>query len=179
MSYTLKENEIVFAKIRETAIVPSKKLEDAGYDLYANFEEDYFVIEAGKTRAVPTGIATAFSSKFYIQIEERSSMAKLGVKKSGGVFDSGYRGEYFIMTYNTNDKPFVISKIQADEMPEEFEVNGVTYKKVDVIIYPYTKAICQAVVQEVPVLEETELTYEELCEIKSERGKGGFGSSGK
>ena len=89
MSYTLKENEIAFAKIRETAVIPTKKLEDAGYDLYANFEEDYFVIEPGKTKAVPTGIATAFSSRYYIQIEERSSMAKLGVKKSGGVFDSG------------------------------------------------------------------------------------------
>mgnify|MGYP002514015520 CR=1 FL=1 len=66
----LKENEIAFAKIRETAIIPTKKLEDAGYDLYANFEEDYFVIEAGKTRAVPTGIATAFSSKYYIQIDK-------------------------------------------------------------------------------------------------------------
>ena len=179
MSVTLKENEIAFAKIRETAIIPTKKLEDAGYDLYANFEEDYFVIEAGATRAVPTGIATAFSSKYYIQIEERSSMAKIGVKKSGGVFDSGYRGEYFIMTYNTNDKPFVISKTAAEEMPETFEVDGKTYKTVDVMIYPYTKAVCQAVLQEIPVLEEIELTYEELCEIKSERGKGGFGSSGK
>lgn len=179
MSITLKENEIAFAKIRETAIIPTKKLEDAGYDIYANFEEDYFVIEAGATRAVPSGIACAFSSKYYIQIEERSSMGKLGIKKSSGVFDSGYRGEYFIMTYNTNNKPFVISKIAAEEMPEEFEVQGKTYKTADVIVYPYTKAICQAVVQEIPVLEEKELTYAELCEIKSERGKGGFGSSGK
>ena len=179
MSVTIKENEIAFAKIRETAIIPSKKLEDAGYDLYANFEEDYFVIEAGKTRAVPTGIACAFSSKYYIQIEERSSTGKLGIKKSSGVFDSGYRGEYFIMTYNTNDKPLVISKIAIEEMPETFEVGEKTYKTAEVIVYPYTKAICEAVVQEVPVLKEIELTYEELCSIASERGKGGFGSSGK
>ena len=179
MSVTIKENEIAFAKIRETAIIPSKKLEDAGYDLYANFEEDYFVIEAGKTRAVPTGIACAFSSKYYIQIEERSSTGKLGIKKSSGVFDSGYRGEYFIMTYNTNDKPLVISKIAVEEMPEAFEVGEKTYKTAEVIVYPYTKAICEAVVQEVPVLKEIELTYEELCSIASERGKGGFGSSGK
>ena len=49
MSIVLKDNEIVFAKIRETAIIPSKKLEDAGYDLYANFEEDYFVFEPFET----------------------------------------------------------------------------------------------------------------------------------
>ena len=179
MSVILKENEIAFAKIRETAIIPSKKLEDAGYDLYANFEEDYFVIEAGATRAVPTGIACAFSSRYYAQVEERGSTGKLGIKKSSGVMDSGYRGEYLIMTYNTNQKPLVISKVSADEMQDEFEVSGVTYKKADVIIYPYTKAICQIVLHEVPVLEEKELSYAELCEIKSERGAGRFGSSGK
>ena len=179
MSIVLKDNEIVFAKIRETAIIPSKKLEDAGYDLYANFEEDYFVIKPHATRAVPTGIACAFSSKYYAQVEERGSTGKIGMKKSSGVFDSGYRGEYLIMTYNTNDKPIVISKIAADEMPEEFEVQDMTYKKADVIVYPYEKAICQIVLQEVPVLEERELTYEELCSIASERGAGRFGSSGK
>ena len=179
MSVILKENEIAFAKIRETAIIPSKKLEDAGYDFYANFEEDYFVIEAGATRAVPTGIACAFSSRYYAQVEERSSTGKLGIKKSSGVMDSGYRGEYLIMTYNTNQKPLIISKVSADEMPEEFEVSGVTYKKAECVIYPYTKAICEVVLHEVPVLETRELSYEELCSIASERGKGGFGSSGK
>ena len=179
MGVILKENEIAFAKIRETAIIPSKKLEDAGYDLYANFEEDYFVIKPYKTRAVPTGIACAFSSKYYAQVEERSSTGKLGIKKSSGVMDSGYRGEYLIMTYNTNDKPLVISKIAVDEMPDEFEVDGETYAKENVIVYPYTKAICEIVLHEVPVLETRELSYEELCSIASERGKGGFGSSGK
>ena len=104
----LKDNELRFAKIRETARVPSKKDEDAGFDMYADFDEDFYVIEAGESRPVPTGIAIAFSKKYYAQIEERSSMAKIGIKKSGGVFDSGYRGEYFIVTYNTNKKPFII-----------------------------------------------------------------------
>lgn len=175
----VNDNEIYFAKIRNDAIIPTKKLEDAGYDLYANFEEDYFVIEPGKTRPVPTGIATAFSSKYYIQVEERSSMAKLGIKKSGGVFDSGYRGEYFIMTYNTNDIPFVISKKSVDEIEDEFEINGKKYNKTNCLIYPYSKAICQLVLQEIPVLQEKEISYEELKEISSERGAGGFGSSGK
>lgn len=174
----VKGNELYFARVRESAIVPTKKLEDAGYDTYANFEEDYFVIGAGKTRAVPTGIATAFSPKYYIQVEERGSTGKLGVKKSSGVIDSGYRGEYFIMLYNTNDKPFVISKLD-DNIPDEFEVDGINYKKDEVIIYPYKKAICQLVVQEVPVMEEKEISYEELQGIVSERGTGKFGSTGK
>lgn len=116
MNYFENLDAIYFAKIRPTAIIPTKKLEDAGYDMYADFEGDYLVIKPGETKAVPTGIAIAFSSKYYAQVEERSSMAKIGVKKSGGVFDSGYRGEYFIMTYNTNKKPFIISAKPFDDV---------------------------------------------------------------
>lgn len=173
------ENEICFAKINPQAVIPTKKQEDAGYDFYACFDGDYFVIEAGETKGVPTGIATAFSSKYYAQVEERSSMAKLGIKKSGGVIDSGYRGEWFIMTYNTNKIPFVISKIAPDQVPDEFLVNGKTYNKTQVILYPSTKAITQVIMQEVPVLTTKELSYEQLLSIKSERGTGGFGSSNK
>lgn len=175
----IEGNEIYFAKIRPTAIIPTKKDEDAGYDLYANFEEDYFVIEAFATRAVPTGIAIAFSSKYYAQVEERGSTGKAGMKKSSGVFDSGYRGEYLIMIYNTNTKPLVISKKPLEEMPETFEANGKTYTTSECVYYPYTKGICQIVLQEVPVMEEKEISYEELCQIKSERGAGRFGSSNK
>lgn len=173
------EKDIYFSKTKESAVIPSKKLEDAGYDFYACFDGDYFVVNAGETKPIPTGIATAFSSKYYAQVEERSSMAKLGIKKSGGVIDSGYRGEWLIMTYNTNKKPFVISKLSPDDVPAVFEVDGVTFNKDEVLLYPSKKAIAQVVLQEVPVLESHEISYEELLTIESERGIGGFGSSKK
>ncbi|MBQ8451642.1 MAG: dUTP pyrophosphatase [Clostridia bacterium] len=179
MKINVSDKEIYFAKIRESAKIPTKKDEDAGYDVYADFEDDFFVIKPGESRPVPTGIATAFSNKYYAQIEERSSMAKNGIKKSGGVFDSGYRGEYFIVTYNTNSKPFIISKTPIEELDETFEVNGEKFSKNNVIIYPYTKAICQIVMHILPTLESKEISYNELCNIESERGKGGFGSSKK
>ena len=176
---TVEENELYFAKIRPSAIIPTKKDEDAGYDLYADFDEDFFVINPGQTKAITTGIAVAFSNKYYAQIEERSSMAKLGIKKSGGVFDSGYRGEYMIMTYNTNDKPFIISKAPVEEVAENFEIDGVVYDKSQIILYPKSKAICQIVMQIIPKLDEKEISYDELKAIASERSVGGFGSSGK
>lgn len=175
----LDDDKIFFAKVKPNAVIPSKKKEDAGYDVYACFDEDYFVIEPFKTRAVPTGIASAFSSKYYAQVEERSSTGKLGLKKSSGVIDSGYRGEYLIMTYNTNDVPFVITKLETDEIPETFTVDEKVYNKNQVVLYPYKKAICQVVMHIVPCLEEAELPYEELLKISSERGTSGFGSSGK
>lgn len=175
----IQDDEIYFAKMREGATIPTKREEDAGYDLYALFDGDFFVIEPGETRAVPTGLAMAFNKKYYAQVEERSSMAKLGIKKSGGVFDSGYRGEYLIMTYNTSRVPFVISKIAKEEMPAEFEADGKKYKKDEAIIYPYTKAICEIVLQIVPHLKENEVSYEQLLTFESERKTGGFGSSNK
>jgi len=179
MEHIVKDDEFFFAKLRETAKIPTKKLEDAGFDTYADFEEDFFVIKPGETRPIPTGIATAFSPKYYVQVEERSGMAKNGIKKSGGVIDSGYRGEYFILTYNTNKKPFIISKIAEADLDDEFVVDGETYEKDECIIYPYTKAICQLVVQEVPALEVKEVSYQDLLHFESERGDGRFGHSGK
>lgn len=174
-----KDDEIFFAKMKPNAIIPSKKDEDAGYDVYACFDEDFFVIEPYQTRAIPSGIAAAFSKKYYAQVEERSSMAKIGIKKSGGVMDSGYRGEYLICTYNTRNLPFIISKKTSDELAEEFEIDGKLYKKSEVILYPYTKAICQIVLQEIPALNAKEISYDVLKAISSERGAGGFGHSGK
>ena len=173
----MTSSEIYFAKIREGAKIPTKREEDAGFDMWACFDEEFFVIEPGETRPIPTGIATAFDSKYYAQIEERSSMAKLGIKKSGGVIDSGYRGEYLILTYNTNKVPFIISKTPIEELPESFTVGDRAYEKSKAIIYPYTKAICQMILQIVPKLSQHEISYEELCKIESERKTGGFGST--
>lgn len=176
---TAKTNQIYFAKMRDDARIPTKKAEDAGYDVYSCFDGDYFVVEPGETRAVPTGIASAFNKKYYAQVEERSSMAKLGIKKSGGVIDSGYRGEYLIMTYNTNKVPFVISKVAKEQMPAEFKVGKKSYKTAQAIIYPYSKAVCQIVLQIVPKLKTKEVSYAELQKFTSERKTGGFGSSNK
>ena len=133
----VKEDEIYFAKLREDAIIPTKKKEDAGYDLYACFDEDFFVIEPLETRPVPTGIAAAFSNKYYAQVEERSSTGKIGLKKSSGVMDSGYRGEYLVLTFNTNKKPMVITKLDEANIPEQFEVGQKKYKKSNHFILPY------------------------------------------
>ena len=34
----LHDNELLFAKVRPDAIIPSKDDENAGYDIYANFK---------------------------------------------------------------------------------------------------------------------------------------------
>lgn len=58
-------------------------------------------------------------------------------------------------------------------------ISGESFYSEPTIIYPYTKAIAQAEVCEVPVMNQYEISYEELKEIPSNRGVGALGSTGK
>jgi len=159
---------IKFAKVKESAIIPTKRDEDAGYDIYACFDEEYIKINPLETKLIPTGIATAIPVDYYFQIEERGSTGSQGIKKSAGIIDSGYRNEIFVAITNCNDKPLVITK----------EINT-DYLKDDYIVYPYSKAIAQMILHKVHNFKTKIIDYKELIEIPSERGTGSLGSSGK
>lgn len=115
---------IKFAKVRENAIIPSKDVENAGYDIYGIFEgnnDKNRIVKPHTTKLIPTGIACALPSKYYFQVEERGSTGSKGIKKSAGVIDSGYRGEIFIaITNSTNnylvfgDKDSYIAEAKAE-----------------------------------------------------------------
>ena len=166
----LLENQLLFAKVKEGAIIPTKTEENAGRDLYACFDEDYIVIHPLETKLIPTGIATAFSPNYYAQIQERGFTVSKGIKYGVCVIDSGYRGEWFVPITNCNDVDLIIGKKDA---AINFDKD---YKN---IWYPYEKGIAQFVMIEVPKFEEKEVSLEELQSIKSERGTGALGSSGK
>ena len=102
-----KELEIIFAKVKENAIIPSKEEENAGFDIYAYWdgvEKKDKIIKPHTTKLIPTGIACALPIDYYFQVEERGSTGSKGIKKSAGVVDSGYRGEIFVAISNVNDK---------------------------------------------------------------------------
>lgn len=201
MNMTLEENDLLFAKVKPNAIIPTKDLENAGYDIYSCFEEDYIIIKPHSTQLIPTGIAAAMSDKYYLQVQERGSTGSKGMKYGAGVVDSGYRGEIFMCINNVNKKPIIISKLSYEELidkygeededgdieiplnPSERE-DGSLWINNDSeyfrpIIYPYEKAIGQLVVLRVPIMNVKEVTYEELLQVPSKRGTGKLGSSNK
>ena len=57
LSPMIYDDELYFAKVKPNAIIPSKRDEDAAYDIYACFDDDYLVIPPHKTVLIPTGIA--------------------------------------------------------------------------------------------------------------------------
>tara|TARA_A200000159_G_C7250201_1_gene308425 strand:- start:237 stop:725 length:489 start_codon:yes stop_codon:yes gene_type:complete len=122
---------------------------DAGCDLLA---AEQTVLEPGGGRVlIPTGIAIALPEGYAAFIQPRSGLAlKHGVTclNTPGLIDSGYRGELKVLLINTDPK-------------EPFEVNR-------------GERIAQLVIQKVEQAEF--LDVEDLSE--TERGDGGFGSTG-
>ena len=168
LMYKVEENELLFAKTKKNAIVPTKRDEDGCYDIYACFDEDEVTIKPFTNRLIDSGIATAFDKRWRLAIRERGSNSKSGLITMSGQVDSGYRGSIFVSLYNANSVPVIISK------------NVDTLEKTDDYIkVPYSKAVAQFAMEEVPVLEEKEIDYEILKTIASERGVGALGSSGK
>lgn len=171
-NYFNTHNELYFAKVRPEAKIPTKDLENAGYDLYCCFEEDFRVIPPHTTVLIPTGIATACHSDYCLILKERGSTGTKGMGQRSGIIDSGYRGEIFCPVSNLNSYPIVIAKEGVTSF-EEMYSNG------KALIYPYNKAITQILAVPVPRMEENEISFEELKNIPSKRGVGALGSSGK
>ena len=168
---------VKFAKVRPDAIIPSKRVEDMGFDIYANFDEDYIMIRSHETKLIPTGIASSCEPKYGFLLRERGSTGSKGIALRCGVIESGYRNEWFIGLTNTKDYPLFISKLSPEDTyikhyGEYMPIEGGT-------VYRYSKAIAQALVMPVPHVEVKEVSYEEFQQIQSERGLGALGSSNK
>ena len=185
------EVNIKFAKVRPDAIIPNKRDEDMGYDIYACFDEDYILLNPHETKLIPTGIASACDPGYGFLLFERGSTGSKGIARRCGVIDSGYRNEWFVGLTNTTDKALLISKLNGIELEKKllenigFEFDDEIAWKIihdelsNAIVYPYSKAIVQAIIAPVLETNKEEISYEDLKNIPSERGLGALGSSGK
>ncbi len=172
----LKGNKVFFAKLNPKGIIPSKKDENAGYDIYACFDDDYILLNEFETKPISTGIAWACSEDYYMQIYERSSTGIKGIKYSAGVIDSGYRGEFKIAIFNGTGKKLIFTYLEDEKLFTKYPEfkNDKKY-----LIYNCKKAIAQGVIHKVNKMEISEISYEELKQIPSTRKDNWNGSSNK
>lgn len=168
----MEDVSVLFAALRNDVRIPSKRDEDAGYDIYASFDEDYKIISPEETAMIPTGLISAFPSGYVMVLKERGSTGTKGIGQRSGVIDSGYRGEWIVPITNHNYRPIMIVKEGA--LKKDTTPNPSHY-----IIYPYEKAICQAILLQVPNHTVKHVTVDEVLAIGSARMDGKFGSSGK
>jgi len=143
--------EIPITRIDSDLPLPAYAKEgDAGADLIAN--ENVVLPPAGGRALISTGIAIAIPEGYAGFVQPRSGLAaKHGVTclNTPGLIDSGYRGELKVLLINTDP-----------ETPFEV-VKG--------------ERIAQLVIQRVESVEFIEV--EALSD--SDRGSGGFGSTGR
>lgn len=81
--------------------------EAAGFDIYSLQD---ITLQPGETTKVPTGVVFEVPQGFYLRVEDRSGMALKGIHKVGGIVDSDYRGELFIVLHNSKKEPYKIEK---------------------------------------------------------------------
>lgn len=162
---------IRFARVRPDAKIPSKRDEDAGYDLWPCFENDWIEIQPFESKLIPTGIASAIESNYAFIFRERGSTGTKNIKVNAGVIDSGFNGEWFVSIYNANKIPLFISKFGTTG-----EQSPIT-EHPDAILYPYDKAIAQAILIQVLRAEIEEVNYSEIANRNTERGTGQLGST--
>ena len=170
-----KNNNLIiyWDKLNNNAKVPTKRDEDAGFDIYSDSAED-IILKPNETKFFSTGLRSAFPKEFWVEIKERGSTGAVGLSVRSGVIDSGYRGEWKIMLTNVNKYPVVFSHT-VDKVTY---VKGKIFKnKVKKVIYPLSKAIAQAVVIPLPHIECR--PWDETQVAASERGQTGWGASGK
>ena len=141
---------VKFKKLHPDAIIPDYAHEgDAGMDLYS-IQDD--IIEPLTWKLIPTGLACELPTGTEGQVRSKSGIAlKNGVfvLNSPGTIDENYRGELGVILYNLNTKePFVIKKGQK---------------------------VAQYVINQIEYVDTVEIT-EDLS--STDRGAGGFGSSG-
>lgn len=123
----------------------------AGLDLFARLDQP-LRLEPGGRALIPTGLAIALPAGHEGQIRPRSGLALrhgIGLVNTPGTIDEDYRGEVGVLLINHGDEPFVI------------EAGA---RIAQLVVAPIRRVRVQLV-------EEAELG-------STERGSGGFGSTG-
>lgn len=171
-----KNNNLIiyWDKLNERAKLPSKRDEDAGFDIYSDSMEN-IILKPNETKFFTTGLRSAFPSNYWIEIKERGSTGAVGLSVRSGVIDSGYRGEWKIMLTNVNKYPVEFSR----NIDKVTYIKGKIFKnRIKKVIYPLTKAIAQAVVIPLPTIQ-CYCDKDKVDGTKSNRGETGWGASGK
>ncbi len=116
---------------------------------YDLYATETLTVLAGTTFKVQTGIHMAIPEGYYGRVADRSSMAAKGLHVVGGVIDSAYRGEIQVLMINNTNAVYTLQAGQK---------------------------FAQIIITKICELEPVVVELSDLPD--SERGSGGFGSSG-
>ena len=141
-----------FKKLNFNAKLPEYGSEfAAGMDLFSSNEE-IIGIHPGQRKMIPTGLSMSYDNpNYYMRIAPRSGLTvKNSIDVGAGVIDFDYRGEIKIVLINNGNEDFIVSKnMKIAQMIPTYSISPINVKITE-------------------VEEQTE----------TQRGSGGFGSTG-
>lgn len=144
---------------------------DACFDLYAAAD---VIIEPGETALVPTGLAFEIPAGYEMQIRPRSGITlKTPLRVQLGTVDSGYAGEVGVIVDNQTCGDHYVYRNGAQTI-DGVNVSDDSYHGCGSYLIRKGDRIAQAVIKPV---EQATFTVVDVLE-ETERGAGGFGSSG-
>ena len=157
-------------RLHPDAVLPKKAhTDDAGFDLVA--VEDA-LINPGETVLVKTGLAFELPPGYEMQIRPRSGVTlKTKLRVQLGTVDANYRGEVGVIVDNTSDRDATYSPC---DITGETVLNSGGQSIYSTYLIRKGDRIAQAVIQRLPSVEMIEV--DGLGD--SDRGAGGFGSTG-
>jgi len=141
-------------RLKKEAKLLSKREEDAGYDLYGIYDQDYKLLNPWEIFMIPTWIAIQIPKDKVFYICERSSTWTKWLARRAWVVDSWYRWEIFVPINNTSNKPIIFYK--KEEGLENFLSENKLLKD-NITLYSQKKAIAQAMILDVYNLEVEEV----------------------
>ena len=141
-----------YAKVRDTATAPAYMSAGAvGFDFYACLDCESVILKVGSSMLIPTGIVLVIPKRHGLFLLDRSSFGyKLSVEVYRGLIDNDYTDELILKLTNNGTRDVTI-------------FNG--------------ERFAQGIILKVPRWVFMEIPVEKIP--KTERGKGGFGSTGR
>lgn len=139
--------------IKEFGIPKFESVGAAAMDLRANVNHMGQLIQAGETALIPTGIAISLNNVSLVaKLYPRSSLGHkkgLVLGNGTGVVDSDYQGQVFVSLHNRSTEDYTIQRGER-----------IAQMAIEIVVRP-------------------EFSVVEQFASETERGEGGFGSTGK
>lgn len=157
-----QESNEIKVEVLDGGKMPTKAhASDAGWDLYAT--ED-ITIFPGQVMKHPLNIRMELPINTWAEITSKSGLGAKGLMVYAGVIDQGYRGIPHVVFTNL----WIIDQIDEQGYPL-MRTQPIVIKKGD--------RLAQLIMN--PYSESFYMTQVEKINIETDRGAGGFGSSGK
>ena len=132
----IEMEKIIWGKFTPTAITPTKRIKDAGFDIYEDTLRSQgkteYILQPFETKRFDTNIGLVIPEGYVAIAKERSSTGKLSIFVGAGVIDSNYRGGVGVFITNASGEmtkinlekaiaQLVIHKCEHSESDEVFE----------------------------------------------------------